>query len=63
MLCYCQSIIGPNNKQLPLGLISQLADECTGIREFRVRIPVQAFLATAKVRLINCEDHIHSYMT
>ena len=35
------------NNQLPVGLVAQLVEHCTGIAEARVRIPVQAFLVTA----------------
>ena len=31
--------------QLPVGLIAQLVEHCTGIAEVRVQIPGQAFLA------------------
>ena len=32
----------PHNNQLPVGLIAQLVDRCTGITDVRVRIPIQA---------------------
>ena len=35
-------IIDPQNDRLPVGLIAQLVEHCTGIAEVRVRIPVQA---------------------
>ena len=34
----------PHNYQLPVSLVAQLAEHCTGIAEVRVRIPIQAFL-------------------
>ena len=45
-------IIDPHNHLLPVGLIVQLVEHCTGILEVKVRIPVQAwnfqaFLAAA----------------
>ena len=36
-----QSII-PNIYGLPVGLIAQLVEHCTGIAEVRIRMPVQA---------------------
>ena len=35
--------------QLPVGLIAQLVEHCTGIAEVRVQIPGQAFLAAALI--------------
>ena len=36
-------IVDPCNDQLPVGLIAELVEHCTGILEgFKVRIPVQA---------------------
>ena len=40
-------IIDPHNNLLPVGLIMQLVEHCTGIAGVRVQIPVQAFLAAA----------------
>jgi len=40
-------IIDSHNDQLPVGLIAQLVEQCTGIAEVRVRIPVLSFLAAA----------------
>jgi len=45
-------IIDPHNHLLPVGLIAQLVEHCTGILEVGVGIPVQAwnfqaFLAAA----------------
>ena len=53
-------MVEPHNDQLPVGLIIQLLGHCNGIAEARVRISVQAFLATAKVAQKNCEDHTHT---
>ena len=36
-----------HNDLLPVGLIAQVVEHCTGIAEVRVQIPVQAFLAAA----------------
>ena len=35
-------IINPHNDVLPVSLIAELMEHCTGIAEARVRIPVQA---------------------
>ena len=35
--------------QLPVGLIAQLVEHCTGITEVRVQIPGQVFLAAALI--------------
>jgi len=40
-------IIDPHNDQLSVGLISQLAEHCTGISLVRVQLPIEAFLATS----------------
>ena len=58
-------MIESDNDQLSVGLKAQLLGHCIGIDEVRVRIAVrvwkfQAFLASAKVALKNCEDHTHS---
>ena len=38
-------IIDSHNDQLPVGLIAQLLEHCTGIAEVSVRCPIQAFLS------------------
>ena len=44
---HLRGFINPqNDHELPLGLIGELVEHCNGIAEFRVQIPVQAFLAT-----------------
>mgnify|MGYP006973431312 CR=1 FL=1 len=53
-------IIDPHSDWLPVDLIAQLVECCTGIAEVSVRIPVQAwifqaFLAAAEVAL-KCDD-------
>ena len=40
-------IIDPHNDLLPVGLIAQLVEHCTGIAEVRVWIPVQAWIFQA----------------
>ena len=44
---HLRGFINPqNDHELPHGLIGELVEHCNGIAEFRVQIPVQAFLAT-----------------
>ena len=40
-------IVDPHNNLLPVGLIAQLVEHCTGIAEARVGIPVQAWIFQA----------------
>ena len=37
-------MIDPYNDQLPVGLIAQLVEHCTGVAEVRVRVPSRPFL-------------------
>ena len=37
-------MIDPRNDLLPVGLIAQLVEHCTGIVEVRVGIPMQAWI-------------------
>ena len=37
-------IIDPHNNQLPVGLIAQLVEHCTGIAEVRVLVPFRSFI-------------------
>ena len=43
-------IIDPHNDQLPVGLIAQLVECCTGIAEVRVQVP---FMSTVYGLIIN----------
>ena len=45
-----QKAICTHNDQLPVGLIAQLVEHCTGITEVWVQIPIQAFPVTAESR-------------
>ena len=47
---HLQGVINLHNHQLSLGLIGELVEHCNGIAEFRVQIPVQAFLATVYIK-------------
>ena len=42
-------MIDPQNDQLPVGLIAQLVEHCTGIAEVKVRIPIQEWIFQAFV--------------
>ena len=46
ILIIYQLIINPHNNQLPVGLIAQMVEHCTGIAEVSVSVPNQAFLTT-----------------
>ena len=50
-----------HSDQLPVGLLAQLVEHCTGIAEGWVRIPVQAFLAAAAA--LKCDYQIHSFQS
>ena len=57
----CRLLIDPHNDKLPVGLIAQLVDYCTGIPEVVVWIPVQTFLVVAKAALKHSDGQILSY--
>ena len=50
----------PHHDQLPIGLIAQRVEHCTGIAEVRFESLFQVFLATAEAAIRNCKDHTHS---
>jgi len=57
-------IIDPHNDLLPVGLIAELVEDCTGITGFRVWIIIQAWVfqafLTAASAVVKCNDQIHS---
>ena len=49
----------PHNGQLPVGLIAQLVEHCTGMAEVRVQDPFRPFSPYCLSSDHNCKDQLH----